>query len=1203
MATFDEFYRSLPDDSGKRGEFFEKVFVPWFLREDPEWSTKIQKIWLWDEYPDRWGKDCGIDLVYEDRNGKHWAVQSKCVSPDREISKAEIDSFLSESNDPRIHGRLLIASTDGIGKNAMQVIERQEKQVVCFLREHFRQSEVEFPSTALDLATGRRKDKRRPRPHQQEAIRNVVEGLKTQDRGQLLMACGTGKTLTSLWIKEELNAKRTLVLLPSLSLLSQTLREWTATSREEFNWICVCSDKSVAKQDKSVDDWIEHVTEVGVPVTSDPAEIRQFLSNNEEGIIFSTYQSCPLVTIAQQDTGIPSFDVVFADEAHRCAGKVSESFGCVLDSQKIRAQKRLFMTATPRVLSNQIKTKADAEDIEVASMDDENLFGTVLHRLNFSEAISKELLTDYRVVVIGVDDPEIQAQIIHRPLSATSNGVETDYETLANHISLAKAIREYDLQRVITFHGRVKGAKKFSEDHPAIVDWLPISSKTERAIQTGYVSGEMTSLERNNKIGRLRNLKDGEIGILSNARCLSEGVDVPTLDGIAFIDPRSSQVDIIQAVGRAIRKSEEKSFGYIILPVYISSPDEIEEELFKSRFAVVWKVLLSLRSQDDTLDNQLDKLRIELGKRNNLESTFIDLGKIHIDLPKSVSNGMESALKALIVKSTTSAWFEKYGELLDYVEENGSSNIRASHSSLGEWVVYQRKQFRKYRLPQKECNLLSALPEWSWDPIEGAWQSMYLRVKEYSENRKLDEIPICHEYYSWIGVQRSRYKQNKLKQEWCEKLTSLPGWQWDPREDEWRKRFNEAKGLCETNANKDSKQNNYQWANWQRLEYRKGKLSEERISMLNSITGWSWNPEMDIWEKNYRLTKENIEIYGFQAEAWSERRLLLEWLKNQFKRSNENELSEEQASKINRLNFPRIQRREASIEMPEPSIYIDETGKLIIATKSHVSQVSEQINIIEGKIKVLIETLPHAWERKLLEEADSLDQIFKDALRQVREAGKKGVLSQTQQEMLDKLSRCILNKDTCEWKLRYEELSVFWESNAHLRLPEKHLLTYWATRQRQNYAKGILEGWKITELEKLPFWSWDPLFSKWLHQYESIRENLTTGRQEELTTSSKTWITNQRRYRQKLSDYQTRLLENLPGWQWDPSETRWIEMYTFLVDHVKTSNTLKVPAETQLSYWVARQRQMHRKGMLPRDKQELLDDIPGWDWLPKEKRS
>ena len=162
MASFDEFYKSLPEDSNKRGEYFEKLFIPWFLKTDPVWSSKVNQIWLWDDYPQRWGRDCGIDLVYEDNQGKHWAIQSKCVAPDREISKAEIDSFLSESSDSRIHGRLLIASTDGIGKNADQVMERQEKKVVRLLLEHFRQSEVDFPTSPEDLSTGQRKEKRTP---------------------------------------------------------------------------------------------------------------------------------------------------------------------------------------------------------------------------------------------------------------------------------------------------------------------------------------------------------------------------------------------------------------------------------------------------------------------------------------------------------------------------------------------------------------------------------------------------------------------------------------------------------------------------------------------------------------------------------------------------------------------------------------------------------------------------------------------------------------------------------------------------------------------------------------------------------------------------------------------------------------------------------------------------------------------------------
>ena len=330
MATFEEFYNSLPEDSNKRGELFEKVFIPWFLTTAPEWSSKINKIWLWDEYPQRWGQDCGIDLVFEDKEKRHWAVQSKCVSPDREISKAEIDSFLSESNDSRIYKRLLVASTNGIGKNAEQVIKRQEKKVICILKEYFDESSVIFPSSLDDLSTGSAPGKRTPRPHQQEAINDVVNGLQSNDRGQLLMACGTGKTLTSLWIKEALKAKRVLVLLPSLSLLSQTWKEWSRESQGEMNSLCVCSDKTVVKQDKSIDAWIEDASDHGVDVTSDPDEIRKFISENDSGVVFSTYQSSPLIVDAQFGSEIPSFDIAFADEAHRCAGKVSASFGSVL---------------------------------------------------------------------------------------------------------------------------------------------------------------------------------------------------------------------------------------------------------------------------------------------------------------------------------------------------------------------------------------------------------------------------------------------------------------------------------------------------------------------------------------------------------------------------------------------------------------------------------------------------------------------------------------------------------------------------------------------------------------------------------------------------------------------------------------------------------------------------------------------------------
>ena len=414
MATFDEFYASLDPDVGVRGKQFEK-FVKWFLKTDPTWASQIDEVWLWNDYPNRWGPDCGIDLIFTHKNGKTWAVQSKCISPDNDIKKSEIDSFLSESNDSKIDGRLLIASTDGIGNNAQQVINRQEKQVVCFLLEQFRQSEIEFPSSMEELNEGKRKEKKSPKPHQIEAIEKVSEGLKTADRGQVLMACGTGKTLTSLWIKEYLKAKQVLVLLPSLSLLSQTLREWNSESKDPFKWICVCSDKTVSAA-KSSDEWISNTSEIGIPVTTDSLEIKNFLDEGGSKVIFSTYQSSPLIVEAQEFHDTCEFDLVIADEAHRCAGKVSDSFGCVLDDKKIKANKRLFFTATPRILSKDVKTKSIDRDFQVASMDDSYLFGEVLYQLKFSDAIEKDLLTDYQVVVVGVDDPMVNKQILRREL-------------------------------------------------------------------------------------------------------------------------------------------------------------------------------------------------------------------------------------------------------------------------------------------------------------------------------------------------------------------------------------------------------------------------------------------------------------------------------------------------------------------------------------------------------------------------------------------------------------------------------------------------------------------------------------------------------------------------------------------------------------------------------------------------------------------
>jgi predicted helicase len=243
MASFSRLYESFHPDRDKRGRQFER-FVKWFLTVDPEWSTQVAQIWLWDEYPDRWGRDCGIDLVFKHRNGETWAVQAKCYSPEYEITKPDVDKFLSESNRKEISHRLLIATTDRMGANAKQVCDAQEKSVVRYHLAHFEDAAVDYPDSIYELARGRRKDPHKPHDYQMKAIEEVCRGFQSADRGQLIMACGTGKTLVSLWVKERLAAKRTLVLVPSLGLLSQIVKEWTSASKERFEVLCVCSDKT-----------------------------------------------------------------------------------------------------------------------------------------------------------------------------------------------------------------------------------------------------------------------------------------------------------------------------------------------------------------------------------------------------------------------------------------------------------------------------------------------------------------------------------------------------------------------------------------------------------------------------------------------------------------------------------------------------------------------------------------------------------------------------------------------------------------------------------------------------------------------------------------------------------------------------------------------------------------------------------------------
>lgn len=876
MTSFSTFLSSLDADAGRRGKQFES-FVKWFLKNDPEWTTRVDEIWLWDEYPQRWGPDCGIDLVFKHKNGETWAVQSKCYSSEYDITKHDVDKFLSESNRTGIDKRLLIATTDRIGSNARQVCEAQEKPVVRFLLSNFEDADIEYPASFGDLNKAKPKPKPNPKEHQAEAINAVTAKFHSVDRGQLIMACGTGKTFTTLWIKERLNSESTLVLLPSLGLLSQTLHEWTSACNQAFNVLCVCSDESVGK--RGSDEAVHSVADLAFPVTSNIEEIIGFLRQKGPKVIFSTYQSSSLVADAQADQSVASFDLAIADEAHRCAGKIDGSFSTILDGKRIRADKRLFATATPRTYSTALKKSAEGRGVEIVGMDEEAFFGKQLYTLSFGEAIRRGLLTDYRVVIVGVDNPTIGSYIENRELVKTELGVETDAEGLAAQIALLKTMKDFDLHRMISFHSRVGRAESFAKDLKIVSEWVDIKERPDGQLTTDFVSGDMTTFARRQKLAILKNAKDSERTLLTNARCLSEGVDVPSLDGVAFIDPRASQVDIIQAVGRAIRLSPNKKVGTIILPVFVKSGDNAEQVLDESNFKPIWDVLNALRAHDDVLAEELDQIRVGMGKRG-LRKTREQFNKIVIDLPSSIDQSFVNAIATRLVESTTDTWDFWFGLICRYIEQNGDSNVPQKYVTedgffLGRWVQTQRLSSSSIQITRKER--LQSLIGWHWSKPGVEWDEMLQELRRYVENNGNSNVP--QRFISdgglrlgrWVHLQRN--SQEKISASRAEKLETITDWQWTSPVGrrpiiEWEQMYEYLKGYLQKNGNANVPQRYIaqdglklgRWVNFQKGN--QNKLSNKQKIALESLNGWRWAKPEKTWEEMLEVLKAYVEKNG-----------------------------------------------------------------------------------------------------------------------------------------------------------------------------------------------------------------------------------------------------------------------------------------------------------------------------------------------------
>jgi superfamily II DNA or RNA helicase len=1127
VGRLHDLLAGLDEDRLRRGKQFERI-CKWFLTNDSLYQHQVRRVWLWDEWPGRWGADAGIDLVVEDREGSLWAVQAKAYDPAYSVTKADVGTFLSESSRPQFSYRLLIATTNRVGSTARRTLAAQEKQAGLLLLADLEAAQVDWPSSPAALRPKAPKRKR-PRPHQAQAIRAVDKGFAADDRGQMIMACGTGKTLTALFIAERLKAERTLVLVPSLSLLAQTMREWTANASEDFDYLLVCSDDTVSDPDAAV----SSTSDLSFPVTTDAEDIARFLRRRSgRRVVFSTYQSSPRIAEAYRLGGVPRLDLAVADEAHRCAGRVSSDFATILDAGAIPAHRRLFMSATPRYFTGRVVREAKEADFEVASMDDSDTFGPVFHSLSFGEAIERDLLSDYQVAVIGVHDATCR-EWAERGRFVTLDGTAvTDARRLAGQIGVAKAMRRYKLHRTISFHSRVARARDFASSLTEVVRWMPADQRPEGSLWAQHVSGEMSTGQRTISLERLRQLDDDAVGLLANARCLAEGVDVPTLDGVAFIDPRRSEVDIVQAVGRAIRKAENKTKGTIVIPVFIDAEEDPDAALDDSAFKPVWDVIRALRAHDEDLTEQLDSLRRELGRG---ASSVTLPPKIHLDLPARVGLDFASAFEVRLVERTTSSWEFWIGLLEAFAHQEGHSRVPTKYSTpsgfkLGSWCDHCRAMRKADRLSAERVAALDALG-FVWDIYQDDFDLGLAELSAYVQAHRDARVAWDHTTSSgfklggWCVGRRAQRKACTLNATRIAALDAL-GFVWDPYQEDFDHGLVELAAYVQEHGDARVSQHHStpsgfslgSWCNARRGHRKAVTLSIERIAALDAL-GFVWDPSQDALDRSLAELAAYVQEHGEARVPWDHTTpsgfKLGTWCVSRRADRNAGTLSAKLVAALDALGFIWDPRQEDFDRgLVELAAYVDAHGHARVpqghttpsgfklGTWCHARRADRNAGTLSAKRVAALDALGFVWDPlqgefdRGLTALSAYVQVHGDArvpvghstpsgfklggwCRNRRTNRKAGTLSTQRIAALDALG-FIWDPRQEDFDRGHAELAVYVQEQGDARVPVKHStasgfkLGGWCRNRRTERKAGTLSTQRIAALDALGF-VWDPV--------------------------------------------------------------------------------------------------------------------------------
>jgi superfamily II DNA or RNA helicase len=1036
--------------SRAQGDAWEKALKGWI---NAGGHPELTKAWMWGEWPGKLKAglkgDKGVDLVAETRDKQLVAIQVKFrEDPNDPVTAPEVQKLVGSY---RKHFTLFALASNAWSATRGVSEAVGDEDAMLILREQLLESSYDWAAKKSIKRT-----KFTPFPFQKLAAENVRKALEKGGRAQIVMACGTGKTVTMLLAAEALDAQRVLVLAPTLLLVKQLRDEWISKRRPDREWasLAVCSDIGDGMDASEI-----APAEFGAPPTTNPDDIAAFLKKPGRRVVFGTYASSDRIAKAQKKAGVPSFDLAVADEAHRIAGVVSakdkseRSQRVMLEEKEIKAVRRLFATATPRITGS--KQTRDGDEILLESMDDESRFGKVAHSVTFQEAVKLKRLVPYKLVVTIVTNDEVADAVQNRRFIDV-NGKPYAADEVATAIAIRRAYKDLGISKIISYHSRVAGARAFAD----LITQVPGRGK---APVTEHVAGSMPVNDRRQVLNRLAAAT--EPYLVTNARCLTEGIDVPALDAVAFADPRRSQVDIVQAVGRAMRRpmgTSKKMTGYIILPVYLTKKElkDPETAVEGSAFEPVLQVLRALKDHDPFMARFMAKILVAKGKKPHQKTSGIEEileVSIGAGLDKVLARQLFNAVQLRAVEVAADGFDIRIQLLQTYKAREGNVRVPRDHIEggykLGQWCLWTRQKYKQGLLSPEQSQQLESLG-FSWSPYDDDYDLGLTSLQAYiarhnDPNPPRGKMVGAFDVGLWVHARRGDQRKGKLRADRVEELRAL-GVSFNRAEElaaeTWSQAlealtaFKKRTGhLLVPALHQEGEFHLGRWVNNIRTKHKKHGINEQQQRQLERL-GFAWVAADVSWSKAIRLLEDYVKREG-HANVPQTFRVgdvkLGTWLNTRRKMKRKGALSAAEMTELERLGV-----------VWEPS------------KSDWISGIESLTTFIERQGRFPAGTVGSSDEAKLAR-----------WMVNKRQERRQGRLAQDRIRALDRIGFSWDTRDEA-WLDAISRLKTFKKLEGHCVVPVSYevdgvRLGHWLSGVRGKAARGLLSAERRSELQKL----------------------------------------------------------------------------------------------------------------------------------------